>query len=152
MPCGLVAVGKFVVRTENVDDFVLVKLNHIFASLAAILTRIEIFGMKSECLANACRERKTRVGVDVDFANGALRCLAELILGYSDSIGKVASVFVDDVNIFLRHGRRAVEHDGESGELLFDFGKYIECQWRRNKTAGLRVACALFGLELVCTV
>ena len=45
-----------------------------------------------------------------------------------------------------------MEHDGESGELLLDLVQHIECQWRRNQAASLRVACALLGLELVSTV
>ena len=45
-----------------------------------------------------------------------------------------------------------MEHDGESGELLFDSGEHVECEGGRNETTGLRVAGALFGLELISTM
>ena len=45
-----------------------------------------------------------------------------------------------------------MQNDGESGQLLHNGIEHVESQWRRHELAGLRVACALFGLELVGTV
>ncbi len=59
---------------------------------------------------------------------------------------------VDGVHFVLRHGRRTVEHDREARELFFDGVEHVECQGRRNEPASLRVASALFRLELVSTV
>ena len=59
---------------------------------------------------------------------------------------------VDGVNLVLRNRRRAVEHDGESRKLLLDLVQDVECQWRRNELASLRVACALLRSELVSAV
>lgn len=57
----LVAVCEFVVRTKHIGDFVLVKFNHIFASLTTILARIEIFGVKSESFTYTGSKCKARV-------------------------------------------------------------------------------------------
>jgi hypothetical protein len=61
-------------------------------------------------------------------------------------------MLVDDVNILLRHGRGSVEDDGEAGELLLDLVEDVECERRGNEAAGLGVAGALLGFELVCAV
>ena len=45
-----------------------------------------------------------------------------------------------------------MQYDGEAGQLLHDGVQYIECQWGRNEPTGLRVACALFGRELIGAV
>ena len=108
--------------------------------------------MQSQSLTHTCCVSQTGVGVDVDLANSALCSLAELLLGNTNSVGQLASVLVDDVDILLRNRRRSVEHDGEAGELLLDLFQDVEGQWRRNQTTGLRVTCALLGLELVSTV
>ncbi len=57
--CGLVAVCELVVRTEHICDFVLVEFHHVFACLAAVLTWIEILGVKCESLAHTGGECKT---------------------------------------------------------------------------------------------
>ena len=77
--------------------------------------------------------------------------LAEFLFGDTDGIGQLAAVGVDDVNVFLGHGAGAVEHDGESGELLHNGVENVECQGRRNELA-VGVAGALLGSELVCAV
>ena len=45
-----------------------------------------------------------------------------------------------------------MENDGEAGELLFDLMEHVECEWGRNELAGLGIAGALLGLELVSAV
>ena len=45
-----------------------------------------------------------------------------------------------------------MENDRESRKLLLDLVENVECEWRWNETAGLRVSCALLRLELVGSV
>ena len=108
--------------------------------------------MVSQRLTHTCCVSQARVGVDVDLADSALGSLAELILGDTDSVGELAAVLVDDVDILLWDRRRSVQNDGEARELLLDLMQHVESQWRRNETACLRITCALLGLELVGTV
>ncbi len=95
----------FAVGTEHVDDFVLVKLLHLVAGRAEVFAGVELTGLVVEDLADSGGHGQTGVGVDVDFANGALGSLAELLFGDTDGIGELAAVGVDDVDIFL--GNRA---------------------------------------------
>ena len=148
----LVEVGELIVRAQHVSDLVLVHLSHVSASHLTVLTRIEVLRMVSQRLTNTSSVSQTRVRVDVDLADSALSSLAELILWDTNSVGELPSVFVDDVDILLRNRRRAVKNDWEARELLLDLCQNVECQWRRNQTACLRVTCALLGLELVSTV
>jgi hypothetical protein len=149
---GLVAVSELVIRAEHVSDLLLVHVCHVSTSDLAILTRIEVLRMQSEGLTDTSSVSQTRVRVDVDLADSALSSLAELILWDTNSVGELPSIFVDDVDILLRNRRRAVKNDWEARELLLDLCQHVECQWRRNQTACLRVTCALLGLELVSTV
>ena len=45
-----------------------------------------------------------------------------------------------------------MENDGEAGELLLDLMEHVESEWGRNELAGLWIAGALLGLELVSAV
>ena len=148
----LVELGEFAVGAEHVHNLVGIHSLHALASLAAILTGIEVLGMFSKRLTYTSSECETGIGVDVDLADGALRSLAELFLGNTYGIGELATELVDDIHLFLGNRRRAVEHDGETGELLLNLGEHVECERGRNETAGLGVAGALFGFELVGTV
>ena len=123
----------------------LVHLFHEVTSGTAVLAGVEFTRLVVEHLAHGSGECQTRVRVDVDFANGALGSLAELLFGDTHCIGELAAVLVDDINVFLRNRRRSVKHDGESGELFHDLIEDVECQWGRNEAAGLGVACALLG-------
>ena len=148
----LVAVDELTVRTEHIGDLVLVQIHHVLTGLAAVLTRVEVFWVFIECLANTSGEGETRVGVDVDLADSTLGSPAELILWNTDSIWQFTAVLVDDVNILLWNRRRTVENDWEAGKLLLDGCENVKCQWRRNETAGLRVTCTLLRSEFVSTV
>ena len=105
-----------------------------------------------EYLANGSGEGQTRVRVDVNLANGALRSLAELLLGDTNCVRQLATVLVNHVYILLRNRRRAVENDWEAWQLNHNLIQDVECQWRRNELAGLGVAGALLGSELVSTM
>ena len=140
------------VGTEHVDDLVHVKLLHLVTGRSEVLPRIELAGLLVEDLTDGGGHCKTAVGVDVDLADSALGGLAELLLGNTDCIRQFATVGVDDVHILLGHGRRSVEDDRESGKLLLDLVKDIECERRRNETAGLGIPLALLRLELVCAM
>ena len=139
------------VGAKHVDDFVLVELLHVVAGRTEVLAGVELSGLLGENLAHSGGHGETAVGVDVDLANGALGSLAELFFGDTDGIGELAAIFVDGVDILLRYRAGAMEHDGESGELLHNGIENLESQRRGNKTA-LGVAGALLGGELVGAV
>ena len=130
----------------------LIELLHVVASGSEVLAGVELTGLLNEDLADGSGHGQTRVGVDVDLANGRCGSLAELFFGDTHCVGELTTVLVDGVHFFLGHRRRTVEHDGECGELLFDSSEHVECEGGRNETTGLGVAGALFGLELVSTV
>ena len=140
------------VGTENVHDLVGIELLHLVTGRSQILPRVEFARFLIEYLADGCSHGKTGIGIDVDLADCALGSLTELLLRDTYCIRKLATVGVDDVHIFLWNGRRAMEHDWESRELLLDLVKDVECEWRRDETAGLRVPGALLRFELVSTV
>ena len=122
------ALSELVVRTEHVHDLVLIELLHVVASGSEVLAGVELTGLLNEDLTDSSRHGQTRVGVDVNLANGRCGSLAELIFGDTHCIGELTAVLVDGVHFFLGHRRRTVEHDGECGELLFDSGEHVECE------------------------
>ena len=140
------------VAAKNVDDLVHIEFLHLVACRTEVLAGIEFARFLVEYLADCCGHCKTAVGVDVDLADSTLGSLAELLFGDTYCIGKFAAMSVDDVDIFLRNGAGSVEYDGEAGELLLDFVENVECEGRRYQTAGLGIAGALLGFELVCAV
>ena len=143
---------SFAVRTEHVDDFVLVEFLHLVASRTEVFTGVELSGFLSEDFTHSSSHCKTAVGVNIDLANVHSCSLAELLLRDADCIGQFATVLVYDLHVFLRNGRRAVEHDGEVGEFLLYSLKHVECQWRGNEKTCLLIAGALCRSELVSTV
>ena len=78
-----------------------VHLLHVVTSRSEILTWIEVRWVLSEMLADSSGHGKTRVGVDVDLADSALGSFAELLLGDTDSIGQLATISIDGVDLFL---------------------------------------------------
>ena len=144
--------SQLAVRTEHVDDFVLVQLLHLVASRTQILARVELSGLLGKYLADSSRHGQTRVRVDVNLADSRLSSLTQLVFGDTDSSFQLAAVLVDHVYIFLRNRRRSVQHDGEARQFLHHSIQHVECQRRRNQTARSRVNVALFGFELVCAV
>ena len=100
----LVHLYQFVVATEHIGNLVFIQLCHEVASWTAVFARVELARFFSEHLADGSGESQTRVTVDVDFAYGALRCAAQLLLGNADSIGQFSAILVDGVHIFLRNG------------------------------------------------
>ena len=101
--------------------------------------------------AHGAGHGKAQVGIDIDLADGELCGLAQLILGHADSVGHLAAVLVDHLDILLRDGGGAVQHDGEAGQTLGDFLQHIEAQRGRDEDA-LLIDGALLGLELVSAV
>lgn len=98
----LVELREFVVAAEHVDDLVRVHLDHLIACWSAVLAWVELAWLLGEHLAHGGCEGEAAVGVDVDFANGAVGSLAELFLRDADGIREFATVGVDDVHILLR--------------------------------------------------
>ena len=99
----LVEVSQLVVRMKNILDLVAIEVNHVLTSLTAVLTWVEVLWVQSKCLTNTSSEGKTRVRVDVDLANSALRSLCQLLLWNTYCVWQLATELVDDVNIFLRN-------------------------------------------------
>lgn len=97
----LVELSQLAVRSENLFDLVLVELDHEVTSRSAVLTRVELTRFLSEYLTYSCSEGQTRVRVDVDLANSALGCLAELLLRNTNCVRQLSAILVDHVNIFL---------------------------------------------------
>ena len=116
-----------------------------------ILARVELVGMLVEELTDGAGHGQTQVGVDVDLADGELGSLTQLILGHADGVGHLAAVLVDHLDVLLRDGGGAVQHDREAGQTLGDFLQHVEAEGRRDQDA-LLIAGALLGLELVCAV
>src|SRR5690554_16096 len=133
--------------------FILVNIK----GLQCITCRSEVFtGVKltrvfSHYLANGCCHCQTAVRIDVDFTNGRLGSLAQLLFGNTYSGIQFSAKFVDGVNVLNRHRRRTVQNNGEAGNTLFDFFQNLEFQWGRNQYA-IGIFCALSGSKLVCSV
>ena len=88
---------------KNILDLVAIEVNHVLTSLTAVLTWVEVLWVLSQCLTNTCCESKTRVRVDIDLANSALRSLSQLILWDTNCIWQLTTELVDDINILLRN-------------------------------------------------
>ena len=99
----LVEVSQLVVRMKNILNLVAVKVNHVFTSLTAVLTWVEVLWVESQRLTNTCCESKTRVRVDVNLANCALRSLSQLLLWDTNCIWQLTTELVDDINLLLRN-------------------------------------------------
>ena len=82
-----------------------IELLHLVAGRSEVLPGVELTGLLVEDLADGGGHCKTAVGVDVDLADSALGGLAELLLGDTDSVGKLSTMGIDNVNIFLRYRR-----------------------------------------------
>ena len=129
-----------------------VELLHVVAGGTQVLAGVELGGFGGEDLADGGGHGQTRVGVDVDLADGALGGLAKLLLGNAHGSLQRTAVLVDRLDFLLGNRRRTVQHDGEARKLLLDGGQYVESQGRRNQTARLGIYGALLGGELVGSV
>ena len=112
---------RFTSRTKNVHDLVLNHFFHHRTSVAKVLTGVEVARGFVEVLSNRRRERYAKVGVDIDFANCHLSSFSKFAFGDTDSVGHVSAELVNDSNLVLGNGRRAVKNDGEAGQSLADF-------------------------------
>ncbi len=99
--CRQQVILSLVLAAEYVFDFVLVELLHLVTSRTKIFAGVKLSRLLGHHAAYGCGHGKTAVRVDVDLANGALGSLAELFFGNTDSVGKLAAVFVDLINILL---------------------------------------------------
>ena len=95
--------GELAVRTKHIHNLVDVHLLHVLTSWLQVLARIEVIGVLSQVLTDSSSHSQTRVRVDVDLANSALRSLAELLLGDTYCVGQVTTELVDSVNLVLRN-------------------------------------------------
>ena len=143
---------SFSVGAKHFADFVLIEFLHKITGGTAIFAGIKLTRLVIEHFADCGRKGKTAVGIDVYLANCTLGGLAELCLGDTDCIGQFTAVLINNLDILLRNGRRAVKYDRESGKLILDFLEHVERKWRRNEKPCLGVAFALLRFEFVCTV
>lgn len=140
------------VAPQHVDDLVHIEFLHAVAGGSEVFARVELGGFLRQGLADGRRHRQAAVGVDVDLAHRRLRGFPELFLRDAYRRLEAAAVAVDDVNVFLRHRRRAVKHDGEAGKFFLDGFEDVERERRRKQTARLRIDGALLRRELVRAV
>ena len=132
---------RFTSRAKHVDNLVLNHFFHHSARVAEVLTRVEVAGLLAEMLTDSRRERYAKVAVDIDFANRHLRSLSKLGFGNTDCVRHMAAELVDDSNLVLGNGRRAVQNDRETGKSIADFFQDIQTKLG-----------VLTGLKLVSTV
>ena len=79
----------------------LIEFLHEVTGYAAVFARIELTRLLGQHLTHSSGEGETRVGVDIDLANSALRSLAQLLLRYTYCIGQLAAECVDGINLVL---------------------------------------------------
>ncbi len=127
--------------TEYVYKLMLNDCLDICSCVAEILSGVEVVGMLHKVLTDTCGASHSEVGVDVNLTYCHACSLTQHILGYADSVLKLAAVFVDYLYEFLRNGRCTVQYDREFGKSLAYFFEDIETELR------LRT-----GLEFVCAV
>jgi len=82
---------------------VLVELLHLVAGWSEVLSWVELTWLLGEDLADSGGHGETGVRVDVDLADSALGGLTKLLLRDTYSVRKLATVLVDDIDIFLRN-------------------------------------------------
>ena len=139
----------FSVAAEHIDDLVLDKLLDVFPRGAEVLSRVKLCRVLGKILADRAGHGQTQVRVNIDLAHGQARCLTQLILRHTDRTGHGTAELVDHLYVFLRHGRRAVQHDRETGQPLGDFLKNIETELRLR--AGLELVSAVARARLLYT-
>jgi len=116
-------------RVKNlVASLVLVESDQVVTSVSEVLTRIVVLGVIDEVLADSSSHGKTTIRVDVNLADGALDSLADLVLGDTDGVLNLATIFVDGLHVLLRDRGRTVENDGEARDALLDLVEDIETE------------------------
>ena len=97
---------------------------HVLTAGLQISARIEDGRILHEDFTHAGGHAKAKVRVNVDLADRAAGRLTKLIFRNADRILKSAAIGIDDLNIFLRNGRSAVQDDREArkppGNLIED--------------------------------
>ncbi len=79
----------------------LVEFLHLGASRAEVFTWIKLSGLLVEDLAYGSSHSETAVRVNIDLAYIHLGSFAELFFRNANSVGKFASILVNNLNIFL---------------------------------------------------
>ena len=108
----------FVVGAEHVYDLVLYDLLDRSSRIAEVLSRVEVVGVFGKVFADRRRARHAQVRVDVDLADRHRGRFPEHLFGDADRVGHFSAELVDDRHSVLRHGRSAVQNDGESGQAF----------------------------------
>ena len=118
------------VAAQNVLNLVLNQSLDVIASRSQILTWVEMLRMLSEVLTDTSSESQTQIGVNINLANCAASCLAELILWNTNSISQVAAILIDNLYILWNYRGCTVENDWEVRQLLGNLLQNIETELR----------------------
>jgi len=136
---------------ENVNELMTNDLLDVCACGFEIFSGVKLIRMLSKELSDGTGHSEAEVRVDIDLTNGKLSSMTELFFGNADSIGHLAAVGVNHLNVILRNGRRTVENDGEVRQSVANLFKNVKTECGRNEDT-LFVSGALLGLEFVSAV
>ena len=89
---------SFPVRSEHIDDLVLVELLHLVAGRTEVFARVELGRLLCKHLADGSRHGETGIGVNINLADSGLGSLAEFLLRNTDGSLEVSAVLVDHVH------------------------------------------------------
>lgn len=140
--CGL----RFAVAAEDVHDFVFDNRADCVSGGSQILTGVKVGRIESKVFSDGCRDCKTKVAVDVDFADCHACGFAEHFFGNTLCAGHISAVLVDDFHVFLRNAGRSVQNDGESGQAFADFFENVETEFG----LAFEFECAVRGADCDC--
>ena len=102
-------------------------------------------------LTDTSSKSQTQIGVNINLANCAASCLAELILWNTNSISQVAAILINNLYILWNYRGCTVENDWEVRQLLGNLLQNIETELRWYQNA-LCIAGALCRSELESAV
>ena len=120
---------------KNVGVLVHIHFLQLLAGRSEIFARIEFGRFVVKHFTNHRRHRQAAIAVDVDLADRALGCSAELFFGDSDGVFQFTAIFVDFLHVLLWNGGRAVQNDREPGKPSFNLFKDIEAERGRYENS-----------------
>ena len=122
------------------------QLLNVRAGGLQILAGVELVGMLVEELTDCASHSQTKIGVNINLANGGTGGLTQLLLRNTNGVGHFAAVGINHLHVVLGYGGGAVKHDGEARQTLDYLVENVKTQGRGNQLA-LLVAGTLSGSE-----
>ena len=95
-----------------------------------VSARIKHIRVCLQSLTNACCKRKSQIGINVDLADRGSCRLTKLIFRNTDGVFQRSAVLIDDLDVFLRNGRRSVQNNREARDSLDDLIEDVETKLR----------------------